>query len=123
MMSYEEWLARILDAAQSIASRKFQEEAWFPGGKVMSSPDEVSQILVEDCTADLFFETYGKTFTMEQVECWNELRSRLERYYDKMPRHPDARRVLDDPEWNLVRQAAERFVRAFDSSRKKPNSA
>ena len=118
MMSYEEWLARILDAAQGIASRKFQEEAWFPGGKVVSSPDEVYQILMEDCTADLFFETYGTTFSTKQMEFWNELRSRLERYYDNMPRHPDARRVLDDPGWGLVRQAAKRFLRAFDSSGK-----
>lgn len=113
MMSYEKWLGCIVDAAQHIASREYQEEAWFPGGRVVSSPGEVYQVLMEDCTYDLFFETYGKTFTSGQTQCWKELRFWLEDYYDKMPRHPDPRRVLDDPEWDLVRQAAENFVRAF----------
>lgn len=113
MMSYKEWLDQIRGAAQDIASIEFQEEAWFPGGKVVSSPDEIYQTLMEDTTPDHFFETYGKTFTASQINCWNELRSLLELYSNKMPRHPDPRRVLDDPEWDLVRQAAERFVRAF----------
>ncbi len=115
MMSYNVWLDHIIGAAQDIASRDFQEEAWFPGGKVVSSPDEIYQTLMEDSTTDLFFETYGKTFTTSQIQCWNELRSLLEQYYTKMPLRPDPRRVLDDPEWDLVRQAAKRFVRAFGS--------
>ena len=113
MMSYKEWLARIIGAAQDIASREFQEEAWFPGGKVTSSPDEIYLTLMDDSTPDLFLESYGKTFTSGQVESWNELRSLLQQYYIKMPRHPDPRRVLDDPDWDLVRQAAKRFVQAF----------
>jgi hypothetical protein len=113
MMSYKEWLACILGAAQDVASRDFQEEAWFPGGKVVSSPNEVYLTLMEDYTADLFFETYGKSFSSSQIRSWNEFRLQLQNYYDKMPRHPDRRVVLDDPEWELVRQAAERFVRAL----------
>jgi len=114
MMSYEEWLNCILNAAQDISSRAFQEEAWKAEGNVASSPDEVYQVLMEDCTPDLFFETYGKTVTDGQVQCWNELRSRLERYYDKMPRYSDPAQVLNDPEWERVRQAAARFVQAFN---------
>jgi hypothetical protein len=113
MMSYKEWLGHIVDAAQHIASREYQEVAWFPGAKVVSSPDEVYLVLMEDSTPDLFFETYGKTFTASQIQCWTELRSRLEQYYSKMPSHPDPRRVLDDPEWDLVRQAAKMFLGAF----------
>ena len=113
MMSFKEWSDHIIDAAQTIASREYQEVAWFPGAKVVSSPDEIYQTLMEDSTPDLFFETYGKTFTSHQIQCWNEFRSLLELYYDKMPRHPDPRRVLEDPEWDLVRHAAKRFVRAF----------
>ncbi|MGA2983978.1 MAG: hypothetical protein ABSG32_09195 [Terriglobia bacterium] len=115
MMPYKVWLDDIIDATQDIASRDFQEEAWFPGGKVVSSPDEIYQTLMEDSTPDLFFETYGKTFTTSQLQGWNELRSLLEQYYTQIPLHPDPRRVLDDPEWDLVRQAAKRFVRAFSS--------
>jgi len=113
MMPYKVWLDDIIDATQDIASRDFQEEAWFPGGRVMSSPDEIYLALMDDTTPDLFLESYGKTFTSGQMESWNELRSLLQQYYIKMPRHPDPRRVLDDPDWDLVRQAAKRFVQAF----------
>jgi hypothetical protein len=115
MMSYEEWLCQIIGAVKDIASREFQEEAWFPGGKVVSSPDEIYLVLMEDSTPDLFFETYSKTFTQHQMQCWNELRSLLRCYYDKMPIHPDPRRVLDDPDWDLIRQAAKLFLAAFST--------
>jgi hypothetical protein len=113
MMSYDEWLPRIIDAARDIASREFQEEAWFPGGKVVSSPDEAYQVLIEDFTIDLFFETYGQRFSPHQLRTADEFRSILQDYYDKLARHPDPRLVIDDPNWNSVRQAADRFVRAF----------
>ena len=116
MMSYEEWLNCILDAAQDIASRPFQEEAWKAGGDVASSPDEVYQVLMEDCTPDLFFETYGKTQTEEQMRCWRDLKTRLTSYYDKMSLYPDPAQVLTDPEWELVRQAARSFLQVFQSA-------
>lgn len=113
MMSHDEWLNQIIDAARDIASRDFQEEAWFPGGKVVSSPDEVYQVLIEDVTFDLFFEMYSQKFNAHQIQTAHELRSILQDYYDRLPVHPDPRLVLDDPNWDLVRQSADRFVRAF----------
>jgi hypothetical protein len=117
MMSYEMWLNRILDAASNIGSRDFQENAWFAGGSAVSSPNEIYLTLMEDYTFDLFFEMYGKSFTNEQVRNWEALRSRLEAYYDKLPKNPDARCVLDDPEWDIVRQSARSFVDAFPRPR------
>jgi len=117
MMSYEKWLDCIVDAARNISSPKFQEEAWSPAGKVVSSPDEVYQVLMEDCTFDLFFQTYGNRFTEAQMHSSKELRSTLQAYYDRMPGHPDPVQVLNDPEWELVRQSAVRFVREFGDLR------
>ena len=57
MMPYDQWLGCIVDAARDIASREFQQEAWFPGGKIVPSPVEVYQTLMEDYTFDLFFQT------------------------------------------------------------------
>jgi hypothetical protein len=91
MLSYKERLDTILRAAQDIASKEFQQEAWFPGGEVVSSPDEIYQMLMESSLPDRFFEEYGKTFTSGQTEVWNYFRSELERYYDKMPLHSDPR--------------------------------
>jgi hypothetical protein len=113
MMSYEEWLRCIIDAAQNIASGRFQEVAWFPGGKVRSSPEEAYQVLMEDCTADLFFETYGASLTQAQLGAWQILRADLEKYYLQLPRHADPKNVLKDPQWDVVRRSAEAFVHAF----------
>jgi len=120
MMSYEEWRARIIEAAQKIASREFQEQAWLSGAKFVSSPDELYQIMMEDTTPDLFFETYGKKFTARQLQRWNDFRSQLEHYYDRMPAHLDPRRVLEDRGWDLVRQAAEKFVQALEEETDNP---
>jgi hypothetical protein len=54
MMSYEKWLACIVEAAGHIASREYQERAWFANNEVMSSPDEMYLGLMEDCTFNLF---------------------------------------------------------------------
>jgi trans-aconitate methyltransferase len=65
-MSYEQWLSCILGRVRAIASKEYQKETWKAGGNLVSSPDEVYQALMEDCTADVFFETYGGTLTEEQ---------------------------------------------------------
>lgn len=119
MMSYRQWLDGVLNAAQHIASREYQEEAWLRAGNIVSSPDELYLTLMEDYTADLFVETYGKSFSRSQLQSWNEFSSQLQSYYDKMPKNPDLRHVLDDPEWHLVRHAADRFVRSFASQEAK----
>lgn len=116
MMSYEQWLSCILGRARAIASRADQEETWKAGGDLVSSPDEVYQALMEDCTADLFFETYGATLTEEQMQSWRDLKTRLTSYYDKMSLYPDPAQVLTDPEWELVRQAARSFLLVFQSA-------
>jgi hypothetical protein len=116
MMPYKEWRDGILRAAQNIASRQFQEQAWPAGGELVSSPDEVYLALMEDFTADLFFETYSNKFTQDQMRRWKEFRSLLEDYYDKMPRYPDPRAVLEDAGWELVRQAAQRFLQGFEGN-------
>jgi hypothetical protein len=113
MMSYDEWLNCIANAAQHIASKQYQEEAWFPGGKVRSSPEEAYLSLIEDCTPDLFFETYRTSFTGSQLQHWSDFRSALQHYCDKMPRRPDPRSVLDDRDGNSVRRSAQGFVRAL----------
>jgi hypothetical protein len=71
---------------------------------------------MEDFTADLFFETYGARFREDQLQTWQEFRTALERYFDKAPVKADLRVIFDDPEWDLVRQSAERFVHAFKPS-------
>ncbi|MFZ0979675.1 MAG: hypothetical protein WAN23_09765, partial [Candidatus Acidiferrales bacterium] len=65
MMSYEKWRARIIAAAQNIASREFQEQAWLSGAKFVSSPDELYQIMMEDTTPDLFLKRTARSLQLD----------------------------------------------------------
>lgn len=114
MMSREQWLGRILEVARETASREFQEEAWLSGRPSTSSPSEIYSQLFDDYTFDLFFETYSKDFTADQRVAWTEFKLELDRYWEKFPAFPNERAVFEDPGWQLVREAAARFVAAFD---------
>jgi hypothetical protein len=116
MMNRDEWLARILCSVKHIASREFQERAWLDTGAEISSPEEVYNELFDDYTIDLFFEKYACTLTPDQSAAWRELKSCMERYGEQMPTTPDPRKVLDDPEWQRVRESAVRFVAAFEQT-------
>jgi len=116
MMSYERWLQCILEAVGHIADREYQRQSWFSSANEVSSPEELYLTLMEDCTADLFFEKYDMKFDDDQKQVWNSFRSRLEKYYDSLPENPDRKSILDDPEWNLVRQSADEFVRSFSGA-------
>jgi len=70
---------------------------------------------MEDMLFAQFFEVYGSTFTEQQAKSWKVLRQRLEEYYDKLPNNSDPQAVLNDPDWEKVRQVAKNFVEAFGS--------
>jgi 8-oxo-dGTP pyrophosphatase MutT (NUDIX family) len=114
MMSHEQWLNSILDVAREAASREFQEEAWLSGRPSTSSPSEIYNQLFDDYTFDLFFETYSKEFTPIQLLAWNDFKVELENYGDKFSEFPNERIVFEDPDWQRVREAASRFVKAFE---------
>ena len=121
MMSYEQWLNSILEVAKETASREFQQEAWLSGRPSTSSPTEIYNQLFDDYTFDLFYETYSKDFTQQQLVAWNEFKQQLENYGKKYDEFPNEQTVFDDPEWQLVREVAARFVAAFEQ--KNPESA
>ena len=114
MMSYERWLNSILEVAKETASRDFQQEAWLSGRPSTSSPTEIYCQLFDDYTFDLFYEMYSKDFTQRQLIAWSEFREQLERYENKYDEFPNEQTVFDDPDWQLVREVAARFVAALD---------
>jgi hypothetical protein len=121
MMSQKEWQSHIMNAARDISNRDFQERAWLQSGKVVSTPEEIFLVLMEDYMFDSFLQTYGETLTAEQLQAATSLRTRLVSYYEKMPKHPDPRAVLNDHEWDLVRQSAQKFVQVFESQTSRRN--
>jgi hypothetical protein len=115
MMSHDQWLNSLVTHARHIASREYQEQNWFrtdvPVG--VNWVVEVYENL-DDLTFDLFFEMYSKEFTPAQLTAWVEFKSELEKYDKSLPQYPDVRHVFDDPGWQRVREAAARFVVAFE---------
>ena len=122
MMSREDWIRQILRVVGEIASRDFQERAWFGIGPEISSPNEIYNSLFDDSTFDLFFEKYAVTLTPRQIKVWNDLKKSLEDYEQDSDKLNDARRVFDDPEWQQVRGAAERFISVFESGPRQGSS-
>ena len=115
MMSYDQWLNSILEVARETASREFQQEAWLSGRPSTSSPTEIYNQLFDDYTFDLFFEKYSKKFTPQQVVAWSGFKQELEKYGNKFSQEfPNEHTVFNDPDWQRVREAAARFVAAFE---------
>ena len=112
MMTYDEWLKALVEAAQHIANREYQEKHWFREKKGVEWADEVF-LRLEDLAFDLFFQMYSHTFTTEQQSAWKEFKTTVDHYETKLPRYPDSQRIINDPEWQMVREAAARFVTAF----------
>ncbi len=113
MMNREEWIAQILDVVGDIASREYQERAWLGIGPEVSSPTEVYNQLFDDNTFDLFFEKYGATFTPFQLKAWKDLESKMEEYGQDDEKLDDPHQVINDPEWQQVRESAACFLTAF----------
>jgi hypothetical protein len=113
MMSYEQWLEYILDIVRTIASRARQERAWLGPRTEVNWVGDLCNALDEDLF-DLFFTTYSKEFAAEQLIAWKQFKREFDKYGSRLPDYPDPRTVIEDPEWQVVREAATRFARAFE---------
>jgi hypothetical protein len=122
MMSYEQWLEYILEIVRAIASREHQEKVWLGPRPEIDWVGDLYNALDEEFFEG-FFKRYSDGFTPEQLIPWNEFKQRFENYGEKLPRYPDPQTVIDDPEWQVVREAAARFLRAFERSSSKASAA
>jgi hypothetical protein len=114
MMSYEQWLGSILEVARETASRHFQQEAWLSGRPSTSSPTEIYNELFDDYSFDEFFKAHAERMTAQQKTAWLTFKDKLEKYLPKLQRGLNEREVFEDPDWELVRESAARFVEAFE---------
>jgi hypothetical protein len=122
MMSYEQWLAYILEIVRAIASREHQEKVWLGPRPEINWVGDLYNDLGEEFFDD-FFKRYSDGFTVEQLTAWNQFKQRFENYGDTLPSYPDPRMVINDPDWQRVREAATRFVTAFEEKHPEPSNA
>jgi hypothetical protein len=122
MMSYEQWLDYILETVRAIASREHQEKVWLGPGSEINWVGDLYNALDEEFFGD-FFEKYSSGFTAEQLTAWSHFKERFEDYGNSIPDYPDPKVVLADPMWQNVREAAARFVAAFEKKHSEPSLA
>ena len=110
------WLQRLVETAEHFESREYQQRSWLGLGPEVSSPDELYCQFFDDYTAALFHQTFSREFSNDQERVWRDFVAALEHYEARNPGNLDARRVLEDPNWEHVREAARRFVRTFGNA-------
>lgn len=113
MMSFDQWLTYLLRRVENVASRDHQQKTWFGPRDEINWVGDIYNDL-DESTFDLFYTLYSKNFSAEQVTAWNDFKQAFGNYGEKLPNYPEPQSVFDDPEWQLVREAAGRFVTAFE---------
>lgn len=114
-MTPQMWIGNLLEAAQDIADREKQERRWrAPDRYVWECPDELINVVFDDCAFDLFLEKYAASFSEEQRTAAFGFRDTLNDLCNATPKTLDSAATLADPRWELVRQKAVEFVGAFE---------
>jgi hypothetical protein len=117
MISRELWIANLIEAAAQIANRADQESRWLsPDACAWERPEELINILFDDCAFERFLDEFASTFSEDQRRTAIALRDGLNRYCGDTPTHLNPAQVLTDPRWEAVRQNVAAFVRAFEGN-------
>ena len=113
-MDFLAWKTAVDKSIRHIASREFQENAWFGQGDVVSSPDEQYCELFDDFDFDAFLEHAIGRLSPSKVQKGRELRDALEAYSGLIGEQPDPSRVIDDARWEKIRQHARSYIDTRD---------
>jgi hypothetical protein len=110
----ERWIADLLQAAQVISNRDYQERRWLADdAQVWETPDEAINML-DDSVLNGFIERFEGSFSPLQAKAVVEFRDEVDRYCETTPRHLEPRQVLADPAWDAVRRKASVLIQAFN---------
>lgn len=104
------WRQKVCDGLWGVMDEQFQRQAWYPGGKQMSSPDEVYNTLFSDYGFEEFMQLPDAGLSSEQSAAGHQLISMMRRFSDKMGRHMRPDDVIDHADWREIRHAAKRFA-------------
>jgi len=118
----ELWVGNLLEAAELIANREYQETRWLAADAfAWESPDEAINTL-DDYVLDGFIEQFAESFSPAQSKAAIAFRDEVDRYCRTNPQHLEPRDVLADPAWEVVRKKASDFVQAFKGSWPNPQA-
>jgi hypothetical protein len=113
-MTPERWISNLLEVAEAIADKEHQERRWrAPDRKPWECPDELINVVFDDCGIDLFLQEYAATFAPEQRTAAFSFRDALNDLCHGTPQILDSAATLTDPRWAIARQKAAEFVGTF----------
>jgi hypothetical protein len=109
----ERWIKNLLEAANTIADKKYQETRWLAlDGFAWESPDEAINTL-DDCVLDGFIEQFAQSFSEQQAKAVTEFRDEVDRYCKVTPPLLVVELVLIDPRWEGFATRRQRFSKHF----------
>ena len=109
----ERWISNLLEAAGAIANRTMQEERWATGTwNIREHPEELINT-VDAYVLDGFIEAFASTFNIEQNSAIREFSKEFGKFCVESDETLDPPQVLVDSRWEILRQRAATFVKAF----------
>ncbi|HEX3973087.1 MAG TPA: hypothetical protein VHX19_17295 [Stellaceae bacterium] len=111
------WAEIIRRELVGIADRSFQEKAWFnpgPGGPVSSPTEMISMLLDTYDFGNGAQERYLDLTDAQRAAC-ADFDKMLQTFGRGRKKQLIDRQILDDPEWEKIRQAAAELLRILPS--------
>ena len=114
-MTLERWLEIVRPVIQDFSDRMFQERAWFNRGPEVSSPTELISNLLDDFSFHKTSQTPSFNLSDEQRTACSHFAQMVRAYSHAHRGHLNEREVIDDPEWEKIRQAAAELLKVLPS--------
>jgi hypothetical protein len=92
-----------------IADEEYQRRAWFGVGPYVSSPGEMINQLLGDASIEEFLDRNDTGMNDLQVEAGRYLAKLMDGLAKQSPTFIDPYKMIDDPRWLEIREAAKRF--------------
>jgi hypothetical protein len=111
-VNIETWRKIIEQGTDGIADEELQRRAWFGIGPEEGSPEETINQFLGDAAIREFLSRKDTGLNELQIEAGRRLINLIERLLKEMPqgyRFIDPSKLIDDPRWNEIREAATRF--------------
>lgn len=104
------WRHLVEDAIRSIADESMQRKAWFGFGPEVSSPSEVINGFYSDAAIENFLDRDDNGLNQQQLAAGQRLYQLMEKFMEQIPKYPKPESVIDNPQWNEIRNAASQFL-------------
>ena len=113
------WRKLIEQGVAGIADEAFQRRAWFGVGPEQSSPEETINQFLGDAAIREFLSRADTGLSHLQIEAGRNLISLLDKLLKEMPKGYkffDPSKLIDDPRWRDIRNAATLFLALLSQS-------